>query len=91
MEVSGKKRNKETSLKEQRGKLCLLDITSVKETPGVNMGPALSRLNKKSGVDPDSLALSPSKLPGSGRNRERNSQQQSNSITNYFQKATPKR
>lgn len=91
MEVSGKKRNKETSLKEQRGKSCLLDITSVKETPGVNMGPALSRLNKKSGVDPDSLALSPSKLPGSGRNRERNSQQQSNSITNYFQKATPKR
>ncbi|XP_066480063.1 nibrin isoform X2 [Tiliqua scincoides] len=91
MEVTGKKRNKEFSLKEQRGKSYQDDLTSVKETPGVNMGPALSRLNKRSGVDSNSLALSPSRLSGSGRNRERDSQRQSNSITNYFQRATPKR
>ncbi|XP_053101912.1 nibrin isoform X2 [Hemicordylus capensis] len=94
METAGKKRTKVTPVKEQRGKTHLQDMT-VNETPSVSgtasTGGALSRLNRKSGIGQSSQAHLPSKNLGYGRNQDRSSQPQSNSIKNYFQPATKKR
>nr|XP_056710366.1 nibrin [Euleptes europaea] len=91
MEIFGS--HKEIPVREQKGKMHPLDKTTVKETPvgtgTVNMSAA--KPNWQPGVDRSSLSLSPSKIPGCGRNSKNNSQQPSNSIKNYFQAVSKKR
>ncbi|XP_077208069.1 nibrin isoform X2 [Paroedura picta] len=81
--------------RDQKGKLDPLDRTTVKETPAgtgtANIRPTTAKLNRQPWTDQGSLSFSPSKTPGYGRNREISSQQQSNSIRNYFQVTTKKR
>lgn len=95
MELTGEKRNKETALKHQRKKTSPQDITTVMETPAgtgtVDIGRKLPRLNTRCGAEQKDLSYSPSKMLGPSRNRERDSQQQLNSIKNYFQVAPKKR
>ncbi|KAH0617581.1 hypothetical protein JD844_015990 [Phrynosoma platyrhinos] len=91
MELTGEKRNKGTCI---RRKHHPEDINTVKAHPAgtstVNVGGILPTLNRKPGTDQNISASSPSKISGSSRNRERDSQQL-NSITNYFQLVSKKR
>lgn len=95
MELIGENKITDTPLRRQKGKSHPLDGIIVKETPArtslANMEEASSRLNKRPETDQNSLSVSPSKRPGFDRSRGRSSQQQSNSIKNYFQAATKKR
>ncbi|XP_019405786.1 PREDICTED: nibrin isoform X2 [Crocodylus porosus] len=79
----------------RKGKTNVLDITTVKETPNTsgnaNMGVLFSRIDKVPKFDQKSLSLSPFRTSEVGKNRDRESQQQLNSIKNYFQPATKKR
>uniref|UniRef100_A0A8C0JF81 Nibrin n=1 Tax=Chelonoidis abingdonii TaxID=106734 RepID=A0A8C0JF81_CHEAB len=94
MEISGEEREK-TPQMDQRDKMYSQNITTVKETPStsgsVNTGTVLPRMHRTLGVDQKSQPLSPPKILGVNRNRERASQQESNSIKNYFQTAPKKR
>ncbi|CAM2106828.1 nibrin isoform X2 [Caretta caretta] len=94
MEISGEKREKTPEM-DRRDKMYSQNITTVKETPSssgnVNTGTVLPKMHKTPGVDQKSQPLSPSKILGVNRNRERASQQESNSIKNYFQAAPKKR
>ncbi|XP_074843070.1 nibrin isoform X2 [Carettochelys insculpta] len=78
---------------DQRDKMYSQNITTVKETPNtsgaVNTRTVLSKMHRTPGVDQKSQPLSPSTILGV--NRERASQQQSNSMKNYFQAAPKKR
>uniref|UniRef100_A0A674IPF6 Nibrin n=1 Tax=Terrapene triunguis TaxID=2587831 RepID=A0A674IPF6_9SAUR len=80
---------------DRRDKMYSQNITSVKETPStsgsVNTGTVLPRMHRTLVVDQKSQPLSPSKILGVNRNRERASQQESNSIKHYFQAAPKKR
>ncbi|CAI5779274.1 nibrin isoform X1 [Podarcis lilfordi] len=96
MEVSGENRKRATTpIREQRKKPYPLDITTVNETPAgtgtVNVGATLPRLNARPETNQSSLSPSPSKMSGDRRNKEGDSQQQLNSIKNYFQTVTKKR
>ncbi|KAL8181941.1 UNVERIFIED_CONTAM: hypothetical protein K2H54_035697 [Gekko kuhli] len=92
MEIFGS--HEEMPARDQKGKIHPLDRTTVKETPAgtgtANMEPA-AKLNRQPWTERSSLSFSPSKTPESGRNREIDSQQQSNSIKNYFQTIAKKR
>ncbi|XP_050796820.1 nibrin isoform X1 [Gopherus flavomarginatus] len=94
MEISGEEREK-TPKMDQRDKVYSQNITTVKETPStsgsVNTGTILPRMHRMLGADQKNQPLSPSKILGVNRNRERASQQESNSIKNYFQAAPKKR
>ncbi|KAG6932631.1 nibrin [Chelydra serpentina] len=94
VEISGEEREK-TPKMDRRDKMYSQNITTVKETPStsgsVNTGTVLPRMNRTPVVDQKSQPLSPSKILGVNRNRERASQQASNSIKNYFQAAPKKR
>uniref|UniRef100_A0A452HW07 Nibrin n=1 Tax=Gopherus agassizii TaxID=38772 RepID=A0A452HW07_9SAUR len=94
MEISGEEREK-TPKMDRRDKMYSQNITTVKETPStsgsVNTGTVLPRMHRMLGVDQKNQPLSPSKILGVNRNRERASQQESNSIKNYFQAAPKKR
>ncbi|XP_053874821.1 nibrin isoform X3 [Malaclemys terrapin pileata] len=94
MEISGEKTEK-TPKMDRRDKMYSQNITSVKETPStsgsVNTGTVLPRMHRTLVVDQKSQPLSPSKILGVNRNRERASQQESNSIKHYFQAAPKKR
>ncbi|XP_065441945.1 nibrin isoform X3 [Chrysemys picta bellii] len=94
MEISGEKTEK-TPKMDRRVKMYSQNITSVKETPStsgsVNTGTVLPRMHRTLVVDQKSQPLSPSKILGVNRNRERASQQESNSIKYYFQAAPKKR
>ncbi|KAM7175004.1 nibrin isoform 2-T2 [Macrochelys suwanniensis] len=94
VEISGEEREK-TPQMDRRDKMYSQNITTVKETPStsgsVNTGTVLPRMNRTPVVDQKSQPLSPSKILGVNRNRERASQQESNSIKNYFQAAPKKR
>ncbi|XP_015280332.1 PREDICTED: nibrin-like, partial [Gekko japonicus] len=93
MEIFGS--HEEMPRRDQKGKIHPLDRTTVKETPAgtgtVNMETAAAKLNRQPWTEQSSLSFSPSKTPEYGRNREINSQQQSNSIKNYFQAIAKKR
>lgn len=93
MEIFGS--HEEMPPQDQKGRIRQPDRTLVKETPArtstVNTGLATAKLNRPPCTEQSSLSFSPSKTPGYGRNREVSSQQQSNSIKNYFQVATKKR
>ncbi|XP_062986986.1 nibrin [Elgaria multicarinata webbii] len=95
MELTGEKKNKETHVRDRRRKTNQYDITTVMETPAetgtVNLGEALPSVDRRTGIDQNNLSFSPSKMFGHNRSRERDSQQQTNSIKNYFQTATKKR
>lgn len=96
MEVSGENRKRATTpIREQRKKPYPLDITTVNETPAgtgtVNVGATLPKLNARPETNQSSLSPSPSKMSGNRRNKEGDSQQQLNSIKNYFQTVTKKR
>ncbi|XP_034619128.1 nibrin isoform X1 [Trachemys scripta elegans] len=94
MEISGEKTEK-TPKMDRRDQMYSQNITSVKETPStsgsVNTGTVLPRMHRTLVVDQKSQPLSPSKILGVNRNRERASQQESNSIKHYFQAAPKKR
>ncbi|XP_065254781.1 nibrin [Emys orbicularis] len=94
MEISGEETEK-TPKMDRRDKMYSQNITSVKETPStsgsVNTGTVLPRMHRTLVVDQKSQPLSPSKILGVNRNRERASQQESNSIKHYFQAAPKKR
>ncbi|XP_067414357.1 nibrin [Emydura macquarii macquarii] len=94
IEISGEEREK-TPKKDQRDKTYSQNITAVKETPStsgtVNTGTVLPMMHRTPGVDQRSQPFTPSKTLGVDRNKERASQQQSNSIKNYFQAAQKKR
>uniref|UniRef100_A0A8D0GJ15 Nibrin n=1 Tax=Sphenodon punctatus TaxID=8508 RepID=A0A8D0GJ15_SPHPU len=92
MEVRREKKVKETLRMEHRGKTYSQNISTVKETPNtsgsVNAGTGLSR-SRMSVIEQNTQPLSPTKVSGVGRYGS--SQQQSNSIKNYFQTVTKKR
>nr|XP_025042687.1 nibrin isoform X1 [Pelodiscus sinensis] len=94
METGGEDRDN-TPKMDRRDKMYSQNITTVKETPStsgiVNSETALHRVHRMSGIDLKSQPLSPSKILGTNRIRERTSQRESNSITNYFQAAPKKR
>ncbi|XP_063155534.1 nibrin [Candoia aspera] len=89
MELSEEKTKKETPVIQSQ------DITTVKETPAgtgsINRGRILPELKKTLRADCTSLACSASEISSHSRNRERDSQQQLNSIKNYFQTTAKKR
>ncbi|XP_044279798.1 nibrin isoform X1 [Varanus komodoensis] len=94
MEITEEKRNKESPVGDPR-KLHPHDVTTIEETPAgtgtANIRETLPRLNRRPGIDQNSLSLFSTKISGHSRNRERDSQQQINTIKNYFPTATKKR
>ncbi|XP_007441341.2 nibrin [Python bivittatus] len=89
VELSEEKTKKETPVIQSQ------DIITVKETPAeagnVNRERILPELKKTRGADHTSLACSSTEISGHSRNRARDSQQQLNSIKNYFQITAKKR
>uniref|UniRef100_A0A8C8RNA2 Nibrin n=1 Tax=Pelusios castaneus TaxID=367368 RepID=A0A8C8RNA2_9SAUR len=94
IETSGEEREKRPKM-DQRDKTYSQNITTVKETPStndsVNTETILPTMHRIPGVDQRRQPFNPSKILGVDRNKERASQQQSNSIKNYFQAAPKKR